>query len=243
MKRREAREILFKLIYETGFEYPLSDESREKREIYELAKTEWEYEDDDYIKDVYFNIWDKLPDIDALIAENAVGWKQERLSRVSQAIMRLCVYEMVYMEDIPYNVAINEAVELAKKYDHDKAPKFINGIVNTIAIKCKLKGDDSKSRAESAAEPEDADEAEAEAAEENPQDDEKPAAGEQDDEKPAGGEPDDEKPAADKPDDEKPAAGKLDDEKPAAGESDDEKPAAGEPDDENPDDEKPDGEK
>ena len=49
------------------------------------------------------------------------------------AIMRICVYEMLYVDDVPFNIAINEAVELAKKFDYDKAPSFINGVVNKIA--------------------------------------------------------------------------------------------------------------
>jgi N utilization substance protein B len=55
--------------------------------------------------------------------------------------MRLAAYEMLFSDDVPFSIAINEAVELAKKYDHDKAPKFINGILNTIAVKKGLKGD------------------------------------------------------------------------------------------------------
>ena len=67
------------------------------------------------------------------IEENAKGWKLSRISKVSMAIMRICVYEMLYVEDVPFNIAINEAVELAKKFDYDKAPSFINGVVNKIA--------------------------------------------------------------------------------------------------------------
>ena len=76
---------------------------------------------------------------DEKIADSVVGWKLERLSRVSQAIMRLAIYEMLYREDVSYNIAINEAVELAKKFDHDKAPGFINGVLNSVATKEGLK--------------------------------------------------------------------------------------------------------
>lgn len=135
MKRREAREIAFALIFEIGF----ADDNRSLDEIYKLAAACREYEDDEYINQVFFGIKEKLPEIDAKIAAYAVGWKTERLSRVSQAIMRLCIYEMLFREDIPYNIAINEAVELAKKYDDENASKFINGIVNTVADKEGLK--------------------------------------------------------------------------------------------------------
>ena len=64
----------------------------------------------------------------------------KRISRISLAILRLCIYEMLYVEDIPFSVSINEAVELCKKYNDDKAPAFVNGILNTIADKEGLKG-------------------------------------------------------------------------------------------------------
>ena len=64
----------------------------------------------------------------------------KRISRISLAILRLCIYEMLYVENIPFSVSINEAVELCKKYNDDKAPAFVNGILNTIADKEGLKG-------------------------------------------------------------------------------------------------------
>ena len=144
MKRREARELLFALIYETGFEYPFTDATRTAEAIYDSAKEYRELEEDTYIRDVYFDIWDKIPELDEAIGEHTVGWKQERLSRVSLAIMRLSVYELLYREDIAYNISINEAIELAKKYDHDKSPKFINGVLNAVADKCGKKGNAAK---------------------------------------------------------------------------------------------------
>jgi len=143
MKRREAREILFCLIFEASFDYAsdgdASDNRRTLEKIYEYGKECREFDDDPYICDIFFNIWDSIPKIDELIATNSVGWKHDRLSRVSQAIMRLCVYEMLFRDDIPYSISINEAIELAKKYDHDNSPKFINGVVNAIAEKENLK--------------------------------------------------------------------------------------------------------
>ena len=66
------------------------------------------------------------------------GWKLSRLSKVTLAILRLAVYEMLY-DKLAYNIVINEAVELAKKYDEEKAPKFVNGILNNIADSAGLK--------------------------------------------------------------------------------------------------------
>ena len=68
------------------------------------------------------------------ISDYAKGWSIERIAHISLAILRLCAYELLYT-DIPTPIAINEAVELAKIYDGDEAPAFINGILNTIANK------------------------------------------------------------------------------------------------------------
>ena len=78
-------------------------------------------------------------EIDELIADCAVNWNFNRLSATSLAVMRLATYEMIYSDDVPFSIAINEAVEIAKKYDHDQSSSFINGILNTIADKKELK--------------------------------------------------------------------------------------------------------
>lgn len=132
MKRREAREALFTLLYEMTFNLP-----DELENVIALERQERDIEDK-YLLDSVRGIYSHLDEIDRRIAENSVGWKHERLSRVSLSIMRISVYEMCYT-DIPFNISINEAVELAKKYDHDKAPSFINGILNAVASSCGLK--------------------------------------------------------------------------------------------------------
>ena len=128
MTRRQAREIIFSLIYEADFHKDGSF-----AQIYNDAIADRAFEENDYVRKTFFGMEDVLPQLDALIAENAVGWKMDRLSKVSHAIMRLCIYEMLYSDDVPATAAINEAMELAKKYDHDKAPAFINGVVNAVA--------------------------------------------------------------------------------------------------------------
>ena len=127
MKRSEAREYAFKLIYESDIQKdkPISDLIADTAE-------EQEFTADSYICKTLSGICEYREELDAIISENAHGWKLSRISRVSGAILRLGIYEMLYGE-IPFGVAINEAVELAKKYDHDKSPKFINGILNAVA--------------------------------------------------------------------------------------------------------------
>ena len=70
--------------------------------------------------------------LDGEIDKNAKGWKAARLSKVSRSILRLCIYEMLFVEDIPCLVSINEALELAKLYEDDKARPFINGVLNAV---------------------------------------------------------------------------------------------------------------
>ncbi len=128
MTRRQAREIIFSLIYEADFHRGCSF-----AQIYNDAIEDRAFEENDYVRRTFFGMEEVLPELDMLIEANAVGWKMDRLSKVSHAIMRLCIYEMLYSDDVPATAAINEAMELAKIYDHDKAPAFINGVVNAVA--------------------------------------------------------------------------------------------------------------
>ena len=135
MNRRQARERLFTLV----FEYSYKTE-QDPAEVYANALVNGELENDGYRREQFTGISENLPDIDKLIEEHSSGWSLSRISKVSLAIMRVSVYEMTMRNDIPYTVSINEAVELAKKYDDDKSPKFINGILNAIAEEKGLKG-------------------------------------------------------------------------------------------------------
>ena len=131
--RREAREAVFKMAFEYDF-----DRERDVMELYGTALAERELVDDKYMRSVFFGIAEKLPELDALIEENAKGWKKERISKVATAILRLAIYEMLYTE-IPYTIAINEALEISKIYDDDGAKAFINGILNSVAVEKGLK--------------------------------------------------------------------------------------------------------
>ncbi|MBE6673351.1 MAG: transcription antitermination factor NusB [Ruminococcaceae bacterium] len=134
MNRREARETVFTLLYERNFQM---DESPELQ--YGQALEMRELEDDAYMKDVYLGVIANQDGIDEKIVAHSGTWSIPRMSKITRTILRLSVYEMLYREDIPFNISINEAVELAKKYEDEKAPGFINGILNTIATKEGLK--------------------------------------------------------------------------------------------------------
>ena len=135
MTRREAREAVFGLIFESEFR---KDESAE--EIYYSSVENREISEDEYIKKAYFTVVEKKEEIDGLIGEHSNGWKTSRLTAVSRSVLRLCVYEMLYEDEIPYNVSINEAVELSKKYDDEKARPFVNGVLNSIKKELESKG-------------------------------------------------------------------------------------------------------
>ena len=136
MTRRQAREIIFSLVYEAEFHKDASYAEIYQEAIDDYAEDAVEdhvFEENDYVRKTFFGMEEVLPELDALIEAHAIGWKVDRLSKVSHAIMRVCIYEMLYSDDVPASVAINEALELAKTYDHEKAPAFINGVVNAVA--------------------------------------------------------------------------------------------------------------
>ncbi len=125
--RRAARECAVKALY--SFEF-----NKETDPVLHFATvcTEGEIPNNDFAASLFMGVMEHKTEIDAKIAENAKGWKLERIAKMSLSIMRLCVYELMFTE-VPRPVAINEAVELAKAYDTDDAPAFVNGILNTVA--------------------------------------------------------------------------------------------------------------
>lgn len=127
LKRRESREVVFGMVYELDF-----NREYDTAEIYENAISEREIEENEFIKSTFFGVAEKLTEIDSLIGQKSEGWNLDRISKVSRAAMRLCIYEIKWT-DTPYNIAINEAIEIVKKYDDIKAKGFVNGILNAIA--------------------------------------------------------------------------------------------------------------
>lgn len=127
MTRKQAREEAFILIFEKQFS------SDSLQSILEIAEEVRDIVPDDYIKTVFFGAYDSLEEIDGLISSNAVGWTINRISKTALAILRLAIFEMKYMEDIPVSVSINEAVELSKKYATKEDASFVNGILATVS--------------------------------------------------------------------------------------------------------------
>ena len=89
--------------------------------------------DVEYIRNKALDVILKTEEIDKLINDNTKGWKTARMNKVDLSILRLAVYEMKWDEEIPESVAINEAVELSKKYSGDEGPSFVNGVLAKLA--------------------------------------------------------------------------------------------------------------
>jgi len=127
MTRRKARELAFSLLFEQKF-----DLERNIEEIYDTAIEVREAEDDSYVREIVNGVLANREEIFSLIEKHSHGWNINRISNTSLSIMQVAVFEMLYT-DLPLKIAINEAIELSKIYDDEKARPFVNGILNSIA--------------------------------------------------------------------------------------------------------------
>ena len=125
MTRREAREAALCVLFAFGY---TPDKTAD--ELIAEYTAELDGAADKYVRAAVAGVTAGAEELDALITECAVGWAISRISRVSMAILRLACYEMLYLPDIPPRVSINEAIELSKKYDDEKAYSFVNGVLN-----------------------------------------------------------------------------------------------------------------
>lgn len=143
MTRSELREHCFKLLFSADF-YPAEEKEEQIRRYFEEPKEDamtpegideilhnvaMSERNEAYLKTKAADIMCKVPDLDNRINEVAQGWKTRRMGKVDLTILRLALYEMLYDEEVPEKVAINEAVELAKKFGGDESPAFINGVL------------------------------------------------------------------------------------------------------------------
>ncbi len=131
MTRRELRENTFVMLFHKEF-YEM-EEMKEQCELYIEKLEPLSDKDKNYVCDKVFAIMDKLADIDGDIEAATEGWNLSRMGKVELSLIRLAYYEMLYDEDVPMQVAINEAVELAKLYGGDNSPSFINGVLGKLA--------------------------------------------------------------------------------------------------------------
>lgn len=132
MSRRELREQIFKLLFR--IEFNSKEEMQEQTAFFfDEEENQADAEDTAYITEKFNKVLDKLDEIDSSLNEKVEGWNTSRMGKVDLTILRLAVYEILFDEEIPTGVAINEAVELAKKFGQDSSPSFVNGVLAKFA--------------------------------------------------------------------------------------------------------------
>ena len=130
MKRSAIRELTFRLIY--SLEIQKAENLEEQIELYLECNEVEDEEAKEYIKDAIFGINEHIEEIQELIEKNIkADWKIDRISKIDLSLLKLAIYEIKYKE-IPYKVAINESLELAKKYGEETSKNFINGILASV---------------------------------------------------------------------------------------------------------------
>jgi len=129
MSRKQSREFAMQLLYQ--MELRGGDDRSEQLELaFEESERAYSVNDRAYIEDIIDGVFSHLTELDAVVEGNARGWKLSRLAKIDLSILRLCIYEIKYRDDIPFTISINEAVELAKKYGTEDSGSFINGILS-----------------------------------------------------------------------------------------------------------------
>lgn len=132
MGRRKAREITFKCIYKLGYGQPVTEgKDTEIFNITDDIDEEITGADKTFITDLIEGITDNLEKIDNNILSKLKNWTKERIFKVDLAVLRMAVYELDFT-DVPFKVAINEALEIVKKYGNDKSSSFVNGVLREI---------------------------------------------------------------------------------------------------------------
>ncbi|NLW22407.1 MAG: transcription antitermination factor NusB [Tissierellia bacterium] len=125
MGRRYARESTMKLLYQMEMN---SDFSQDIINLF-FENNSFDEGEKKYIEESIHTIVENIEEIDSHIQENIRGWDLHRLTKIDLCTLRIALYEMIYREDIPIEVSINEAIEIAKKYSTEESAKFINGVL------------------------------------------------------------------------------------------------------------------
>ncbi len=141
MKRQDIREHVFRLLFRSEFFH--QEEMEEQLGLYfeampdddDSIDTDFTGADMSYIRDKYARITGCITEIDQRLEKASKGWDISRMGKVELAVLRLAVYETLYDDDIPVGVAIDQAVELSKKYGQEESSSFVNGILGNIAGK------------------------------------------------------------------------------------------------------------
>lgn len=128
MDRRLARKEALNLLFDHTF-----NEEKSAAELYAGAADARDFEPDDFVRMIVDGVIGKKDKLDTVIESHLKAWKKNRLSRISLAILRMAIYEILYVDSIPVSVSINEAVELAKVFGNEKDASFVNGLLGSVA--------------------------------------------------------------------------------------------------------------
>lgn len=134
MTRRNLREQVFYLLFRVEFN-SAEDMPEQLRLFFEDEEKAFEEEDRSYISGKYSAVLEKISEIDGMLNERTENWDVTRMGKVELTVLRLAVYEMLFDEDIPETVAINEAVEIAKKFGQESSGSFVNAILAKFVTK------------------------------------------------------------------------------------------------------------
>ena len=127
ISRRDARTSAVRIMFGVDLH---KDEA--PGDVFDLTCAEGELASNEFSKNLFVGACEHMEEIDGAIAEYSKGWKMERISKMSLAVMRIAAYELLFT-DTPAPIVINEAIEIDKLYDGDNAPAFVNGVLNAIA--------------------------------------------------------------------------------------------------------------
>ena len=130
MDRSLAREIAMKMLYAAslGGEESMNEVLEQSEQADTLSGS-----DKTFLENLVYGVQTRQEELDGVIGQYAQGWALNRLAKVDLTILRMAVYEMLYMPEIPVGATVNEAVELAKRFGEEKSPGFINGILGSVA--------------------------------------------------------------------------------------------------------------
>lgn len=128
MGRKQAREGTMQVLFQMSL---MNDFSRESLDLF-IGNNKFTVAEREYIVDAYEHITDKMELIDEHIENHLQGWKIDRIAKVDLNALRIAIYEILYRDDIPVEVAINEAIEIVKKYSNEESFKFVNGVLGSF---------------------------------------------------------------------------------------------------------------
>ena len=144
MSRSDARRHSFAMIFQFPFHHPIEAENLAwLKALYYDYLDDSPYDsrptsrDDEYVDRVIWGTLEKQTQLDGVIENFLKDWALDRLNKIDLALLRLAIYEMLCEPDVPFGVAVNEAVELAKVYGNDESPAFINGVLGNVAREIK----------------------------------------------------------------------------------------------------------